>query len=115
MISLRIVLKDNQVYFNKKTIEDKRLNHEISANLVKSFIYEVVDETSTCDESITKDELYEHYLMFCNKRSMPEKKEMFGKELKKSAYKDGRENKGENRRTLGYGIRIKMSMLEHLY
>ena len=55
MISLKTVLKNNIIYFNRKTIEDKRLKHEISAHPVKSFIAEVVDEASTCDESITKD------------------------------------------------------------
>lgn len=108
MISLRTILKNDQIYFNKKTIEDKRLKHEISANPVKSFIEEVIDEASTCDESITKDEIYEHYLIFCNKHSIPKKsKEVFGKELKKLNYKDGRETKGENRRTIWYGIRIR--------
>jgi putative DNA primase/helicase len=115
MIALRTVLKNNTIYFNKKTIEEKRLKHEISANPVKSFIAEVVDEASTCDESITKDELYEFYLMFCNNHSIAKKsKESFGKELKKLDFQDGRESKGENRRTIWYGIRIKEEYVKDL-
>ena len=32
MIALRTLLKNNQIYVNHKTIEDKRLKHEISAH-----------------------------------------------------------------------------------
>jgi uncharacterized protein YlzI (FlbEa/FlbD family) len=73
MISLRTLLKNNQIYINKKTIEAKRLKYEISAYPVKSFIDEVVDKISTCEESIIKDELYEFYIMFCNKYSIAKK------------------------------------------
>ncbi len=107
MIALRTILKNNQIYVNHKTIEDKRAKHEISANPVKSFIDEMVDEASTCDETMPKDELYEFYMMFCNNHSIAKKsKESFGKEMKRLEYKDGRESKGE-RKTFWYGIRIK--------
>ena len=115
MIALRTLLKNNQIYVNHKTIEDKRLKHEISANPVKSFIDEMVDEASTCDETITKDELYEFYMMFCNNHSIAIKsRESFGKEMKRLDYKDGRESKGE-RKTFWVGIRLKAEYADSLF
>ena len=47
-------------------------------------------------------------MMFCSKHSITKKsKDAFGKELKELDFKDGRESKGENRKILWYGIRIK--------
>jgi P4 family phage/plasmid primase-like protien len=107
MIALRTLLKNKQICVNNKTIEDKRLKHEISSQPIKSFINEVSDETSTCDEYITKADLYGFYIMFCNKHSIAIKSiESFGKELKKLGYQDGRESKGD-RRTIWYEIKIK--------
>ena len=95
MIALRTLLKNNQIYVNHKTIEDKRAKHELSANPVKSFIVEMVDEASTCDETIPKDELYEFYMMFCVNHSIAKKsKESFGKEMKRLDYKDGTGKQG---------------------
>jgi putative DNA primase/helicase len=115
MIALRNILKNKQIYVNHKTIEDKRRKHEISANPVKSFIDEIADEASTCDEIIAKDELYEFYMMFCNNHSIAKKsKESFGKEMKRLDYKDGRESKGE-RKTFWVGIRLKAEYADSLF
>lgn len=115
MIALRTLLKNKQIYVNNKTIEDKRLKHEISSQPIKAFLDEVVDETSTSDEIITKADLHGFYIMFCNKHSIAKKSiEPFGKELKRLNYQDGRESKGE-RRTIWYGIKVKEEYITSLF
>ncbi|MGD9672127.1 MAG: phage/plasmid primase, P4 family [Candidatus Nitrosocosmicus sp.] len=116
MIALRTILRNKHLYFNNKTIDERRLKHEISANPIDSFINEVADETSTCEDRITKEDLYEVYLIFCDKYSIAKKsRESFGKELKKrQGVIDGREGKGERRRTLWYGMKLRDEYANYL-
>ncbi len=114
-IALRTLLKNKQIHVNHKTIEDKRLKHEISSQPVKLFIDDVIDGASTCDEHITKADLYGFYIMFCNKHSIAKKSiESFGKDLKKLNDQDGRESKGE-RRTIWYGIKVKDEYINSIF
>jgi hypothetical protein len=60
---------------------------------------------------MTFSTLYNAYVRFCNKHSLPwDKKETFGKNLKKLGYEESREDKpskkGELRKTYWTGIRL---------
>jgi putative DNA primase/helicase len=107
MIALRRILRNNEIYVNEKTIEEKRNKYERTANPIKSFLSEAVAEDSTEADSVIKEEFYRAYSRFCQKYSLPvEKIEMFGKILKgKLGFHDGRQSTGD-RKTYWRGRRL---------
>ncbi len=108
MQALRNLLK-NGIYFNEKTIDDKRLKHERAVNPVKVFIDEAIDEESTEIDYVIKADLYNAYKRYCKQYSIAVKSiESFGKDLKNLRWGDGRESSGrKERRTLWKGRRLK--------
>ena len=114
MKSLRRILKNNGLFFNEKTIDERRLKHERSVNSVKAFIEEAIlpkeeeDNIITEDNYIIKEDLYNAFEKYCNiYKIAPKSMIALGKDLKRHGWKDGRESKGENRRTCWLGVRLK--------
>ena len=93
MTALRnILLKNNGIFINEKTIQARREKYEMAANPIGS---------------APKDVLYNVYKRYCKENKLAvESKENFGKILKnKYHYKEGRESSGE-RRTIWREVRL---------
>jgi putative DNA primase/helicase len=118
MSHLRRILKNNEIHLSETTIEGYRIKYERIVNPTNAFIQELdafldeaVDEESTESNMTEKDALYNSYIRFCKKHSLPwDKKETFGKSLKKIGYEEFREGKpskkGEPRKRYWTGIRL---------
>jgi phage/plasmid-associated DNA primase len=118
MSHLRRILKNNEIHLSETTIEERRMKYERIVNptnafiqVLKAFLDEAVDEESTESNMTEKDALYNAYVRFCKKHSLPwDKKETFGKYLKKLGYDEFREGKpskkGEPRKRYWAGIRL---------
>lgn len=89
MMSLRRILKNERIYLNEKTIEERRLKTVRVADPVGMFLEEAVEilegEDNYNDPGfVTKDDLYIAYKKFCKKYKLPSKsKEIFCREVKK--------------------------------
>lgn len=107
MHALRTLLKNKGIYLNEKTVEERRLKHEMVVNPVKSFVDNVIEKESVVTDYIVKTDMYNAYKIFCRKHSLaPKSREALGRELKKMHIEDGREGTGE-RRTCWLGVRLK--------
>lgn len=107
MKALRHILKDNRLFFNEKTIEERMLKHERIEDSVKAFIEEAIVEDSISSYMI-KSELYNAFLTYCKNYSIPPKtKEALGKYLKKIGWEEGKVSKDGKRRTVWFGVRLK--------
>ncbi|MGD9534594.1 MAG: phage/plasmid primase, P4 family [Candidatus Nitrosocosmicus sp.] len=110
MTALRRILKNNGIFLNEKTVEQKRKKSERANDPVKVFLEEAVAEDSTADEWITKSELHQAYIRFCNKYKLAFKSiEAFGKDLKRlrPTISEGKRSKqDERRKTCWFGIRL---------
>lgn len=105
MKALRRVLMNKRVYVNDKTIQQRREKYQIALDPVKLFLYDAVSEDSTEFDSITKEEFYSAYTMFCKSHNLAIlKKEKFGSMVKRS-YSDGRQG-GAKRQTIWKGISL---------
>ena len=119
MQALRRIFKNNRLFFNEKTIDERRLKHERSVNPVKAFIEEAIlkkeeddDNYITEEDYIIKEDLYNSFERYCNKYKIaPKSMITVGKDLKKLGWNEGRESKGENRRTCWLGVRLKPEYL----
>jgi len=119
MQALRRIFKNNRLFFNEKTIDERRLKHERSVNPVKAFIEETIvpkkeddDNYITEEDYIIKEDLYNSFERYCNKYKIaPKSMITVGKDLKKLGWNEGRESKGENRRTCWLGVRLKPEYL----
>ena len=102
-----ILLKNNGIFINEKTIQARREKYEMAANPIGSFIKNAVAEDSTESDKVAKDELYQVYQRYCKENKLAvESKENLGKILKKKHdFQDGREASGE-RRTIWKGVRL---------
>jgi putative DNA primase/helicase len=102
-----ILLKNNGIFINEKTIQARREKYEMAANPIGSFIKKVVAEDSIESDKVAKDELYQAYQRYCKENKLAvESKENFGKILKKKHdFQDGREASGE-RKTIWKGVRL---------
>jgi putative DNA primase/helicase len=102
-----ILLKNNGIFINEKTIRERRRKYEMAANPIGSFIEHVVARDSIESDKTPKDEFYQAYQGYCRQNKLVvESKENFGKILKKKYhYQDGREASGE-RRTIWKGVRL---------
>jgi putative DNA primase/helicase len=111
MVALRRILKNDRIYLNQKSIQERRERHELLMDPIGAFIKVVVAEDSTTSDYVTKDDFYNSYVKYCKFYNSPFKnKEEFGKTLKKQPYglTEGRESKiGKNgkRNTIWKGIK----------
>jgi P4 family phage/plasmid primase-like protien len=110
MTALRRILKNNGIFINEKTVEQKRKKSERATDPVKVFLEEAVAEDSAVDEWTTKADLHHAYIRFCNKYKIAFKSiEAFGKDLKRLRpnLSEGRKGKqDESRKTCWLGLRL---------
>jgi len=107
MKALRRILKNQRIYVNQKTIQERREKHELVSNPIKIFLDNAIAEDSIESDQVIKDDLYIAYQNFCKYHRLPiENKENFGRILKKvHCFKDGRQSKGE-RKTIWKYVRL---------
>ena len=107
MYYLRLIIKNNGIYLDEKSIAERRLKHERATNPVKAFLDEVMAEDSLEDDYVPKAVLYSAYIRFCKKYKLPIKSPVgFGKEIAKlRTLISDKETKGD-RRTIWKGIRL---------
>ncbi|TVP40183.1 phage/plasmid primase, P4 family [Candidatus Nitrosocosmicus arcticus] len=110
MIALRTLLNRNGLYLNEKTIEERREKYEKAVDPIRAFYEEAVLQESVVSDKVTKDDMYDAYVKYCNKYKIAIKqKESLGKELKKKMnIEDGRlgvEIDGK-RKTCWNGVRL---------
>jgi P4 family phage/plasmid primase-like protien len=91
MRALRRLLKRNGLYLNEKTIAERIEKTERATNPIRAFLDEAKLPESAEDDKVTKEDMYDAYVKYCNKYRIAKKqKEDFGKALKKMGLKDGR-------------------------
>ena len=108
MKALRNIQKNNRIYVNQKTIQERREKHELVINTVKAFTENAVSISIYGEDYVTKENLYQAYLRFCKFYRLPiESKVKFGKSLKKiyPSLEEGRDS-SEERNTIWKGIRL---------
>ena len=82
MYYLRLIIKNNGIYLDEKSIAERRLKHERATDPVKSFLNEAIAEDSTPNDYVVRAELYDAYRQYCNKYKLPVKNQIaFGKEI----------------------------------
>lgn len=123
MYYLRLIVDNNVIYLDEKSIAERRLKHERLTNPVKVFLNEAMAEDSLADDYVPKAVLYRAYTQFCNEYKLPVKSQIgFGKEISRQpVLRDGKESRGE-RRTIWLGIKlnpeylldIEQTVLHHL-
>jgi hypothetical protein len=75
-------------------------------NSVDSFVREAIAQDPTQSCYVTKEQMYEAYTRFCSYHSLPvDRKESFGKLIKKQGIVEGREKTGE-RKTIWKDIKL---------
>ena len=105
MKALCTILKNKRIYVNDRTIQQRREKYQIALDPVKMFLNDAVAEDSTEFDSITKEEFYYAYQIFCKSHKLGIlKKEKFGSMVKRS-YSDGRQGGGK-RQTIWKGISL---------
>lgn len=120
MIALRRVLRTGRIQIKHRTIQQRRNRHDMMIKPVVSFIRDAVARDTTLSCYVTKDQMYGAYSRFCSFHGLPiERKESFGKLIKKHGIMDGRENTGE-RKTIWKDIKLvnwnnDMKEVEHNY
>jgi P4 family phage/plasmid primase-like protien len=116
MIPLRrIALEHKPPYMDAKTIQERKLKHELIFDPIKAFLDAVTEPTDyENEEGIPKEELHLAYEKFCAFYKLPiQRYDPFCKAVKARGVKDGREtsSKGERRR-VWEGIRLKKYLFE---
>jgi len=109
MVYLRHIQKTKELYVNEKTTEEKRAKYERAVNPIKAFLEEALaEEEELSDDEDRKEDVYNAYVIYCNKYSLPvEKFEMLGRVLKgKFGYKDTRHE--VNKKKVAYWKRVKL-------
>jgi P4 family phage/plasmid primase-like protien len=110
MTALRRILKNNGIFINEKTVEQKRKKSERANDPVKVFLEEAVAEDSAADEWTSKADFHHAYIRFCNKYKLAFKSiEAFGKDLKRLRpnISEGKKGKQDDRRkTCWLGLRL---------
>jgi P4 family phage/plasmid primase-like protien len=106
MNALRRVLQTGRIQIKHRTIQQRRNRHDMMINSVDSFVRDAIAQDPIQSCCITKEQMYEAYTRFCSYHSLPvERKESFGKLIKKQGIVDGRENIGE-RKTIWKNIKL---------
>ncbi len=108
MIALRRLLKNNGIFMNEKTIEERRRKSERVADPIKSFLEEAVTEDSIETDWIVKSEFHSAYVRFCKKYKIAHKSiEVFSKELLKIVrYDEGKKTINKERKTCWFGVKL---------
>lgn len=107
MVALRRILRTRRIQIRHQTIQQRRNRHDIMINSVASFIRDALAQNPTHSHYVTKDQMYEAYTRFCSFYGLPiERKESFGKLIKKQGIVDGRETTGEERKTIWKNIEL---------
>ena len=60
MKALRNIHKNNRIYVNQKTIQERREKHELVINTVKSFTENALSISIYGEDYVTKENLYKH-------------------------------------------------------
>jgi putative DNA primase/helicase len=107
MVYLRLLVNNNGIYLDEKSISERRLKHERLTDPIKAFLDEAMAEDSQVDDYVPKGVLYNAYERFCRKYKLPIKSSIgFGKEITNMrTLISHKETKGE-RRTIWKGIRL---------
>jgi P4 family phage/plasmid primase-like protien len=106
MNALRRVLQTGRIQIKHRTIQQRRNRHDVMINSVDSFVREAIAQDPTQSCYVTKEQMYEAYIRFCSYHSLPvDRKESFGKLIKKQGIVEGREKTGE-RKTIWKNIRL---------
>lgn len=109
MKALRRVQKNNGIFLNQKTIQERREKNELTINSVKSFAEKNIVISFSLQDYVIKDNLYQEYVRFCRNEQVViiQRKVNFGRELKKliPELDEWKESSGE-RRTIWKGIRL---------
>ncbi|MBA3749315.1 MAG: hypothetical protein H0X03_00170 [Nitrosopumilus sp.] len=109
MHALRTLLKNNGIYLNEKTIDERTAKHERAVNPVKAFVTEAIAEDLTEMDYVIKIDLYSAFKKWCKKHSLaPKSIEGLGKDLKKLGWIDSKKSQGEKRYTCWIGARLKL-------
>jgi|RhiMetdeSRZDD1v2_1073273.scaffolds.fasta_scaffold76755_4 putative DNA primase/helicase len=105
--ALRTVLRNEEIFVNEKTIEQRRERHQLAVNPLQYFLEDVIDKESSELDKTPKDTLYEAYTGFCNRHKLAvESKENLSRILKnRYRYQEDREGSGKRRR-LWKGIKL---------
>jgi P4 family phage/plasmid primase-like protien len=115
MIALRNIQKNDRIYLNQKTIQERREKHELLKDPISTFLKVAVSEDSVPSDYVTKDDFYNAYVKYCKFHNLPfQSKEEFGKIIKRFPnVEEGRESKnGKNgkRNTIWKGIKLSKCM-----
>lgn len=105
------ILNDKCVYVDTKTINERRLKHELASNPVKAFFEHAVASDSTEDDTVGKEEFHQAYVKFSKYYKLPAYNyQTFCKLLKHKipSYKlrEGRKGTGEERKFVWEGVRL---------
>lgn len=107
MEALRRILNTESIYQNDRTIQERRERHEKLNNPIGAFLEDANHQDATELDFIAKDDLYLAYQNYCKHHKLPiQKKETFGKLLKRAGCKDGLEGPKETRKRVWYGIKL---------
>lgn len=84
MPALRRIIKEKKIAKKERTIEELRARYERASNPVFAFRTECLMDSSTPDSVMTKEDLYQAFLVFCSKNRLQIiSKEKFGREFRK--------------------------------
>jgi P4 family phage/plasmid primase-like protien len=112
MKGLRRILKNDRVYLNQKTIQERRERHELILDPLTAFRKAAIAEDSIESDYETKDDLHVAYVKFCKFHHLPyESNENLGKILKKPPHnftegRESRKDKNGKRNTIWTGIKL---------
>ena len=109
MKALRRIQKNDKIFLDEKTIQERRQKHELISNPIKSFINDAIAQDSVYnDDYTTKENLYKAYRNFCTYHKLPiESQENFSKILKREhRFEDGRKIISKERKTIWIGIKL---------
>jgi P4 family phage/plasmid primase-like protien len=112
MVALRRILKNDRIYLNQKSIQERREKHELLKDPIGAFIKVAIAEDSTPSDYVVKDDFYNAYLKYCKFYNLPfESKVGLGKILSKPSHNfvEGKETKNDEngkRNTIWKGIKL---------
>ncbi len=109
MKALRTIQKNDIIYLNEKTIQERRQKDEFVSDPIGSFIKDVLAKDSVYnDDYTTKEVFYNAYKNFCKYHRLPiESEENFGKILKNIyKFEDGRKTINKIRKTVWLGVKL---------
>jgi phage/plasmid-associated DNA primase len=105
------ILKDKRVYVDSKSINERRLKHELTSNPIKAFFDDAVADDSTKNDSVDKEEFYQAYVKF----SKFYKLQVLGyqtfckllkQEIPSYQLREGRKGTGGDRKLVWEGVRL---------